>query len=348
MSTARGPNIFSIATSELSQDAFLTWFMLWADSSYRSVNPYLHEQAHRFIRWLHERAGVQLPPYTCVALKRQFKRSDVFVTLSSVGQLDHHILIEDKTFTRDSNDQINRYIKAVRAAGIVGVVVPVYLKSWLEEPQEIVPGLARIYLPDLASFVEAIDLKRANSEILSNWSEHILARHASTECYKEYPVNMWQWDQWHGFFNALTHHPFILPLEPGFGYVPNQSGGFIGCWMGWEEHPEVDQTYLQIDAYPEKSVRMTFRLGAKSGNKVSGAQAHAMFDAISKLSKGHGCRVKPSMRFQPGKSSCFAILDEHIIAERFEGMPDMEQAVQTVLKSHALLKECSASLLSKA
>lgn len=348
MSISQGPNLFSVATSELSQDAFLTWFMLWADESYSSVNPYLHEQAQRFISWLHERAGVQLPSYTSVTLKRQFKRIDVFVTLSSVGQLDHHILIEDKTFTRDSNDQINRYIKAVRAEGIDGEVVPIYLKSWLEEPRESVPGLARIYLPDLASFVEAIDLKRANSEILSNWCEHILARHVSTERYKEQPANMWQWDQWHGFFNALTHHPSILPLEPGFGYVPNQSGGFIGCWMGWEEHPEVDQTYLQIDAYPGEFVELTFRLGAKAGSKVTMTQAKEMFNSISNLSKDYGFTVKPSGRFRSGKSSCFAILEGHILAPRFEDMADMDQAVETVLKSHALLKECSATLIKLA
>jgi len=127
MSPTNGPNLFSVATSELSQDAFLTWFMLWADPSFRSLNPYLHEQGQRFISWLHEQAGVELPPYMTVTPKRQFKRIDVFVTLSVKGGADHHILIEDKTFTRDSVDQIDRYLKAIRAAGIEGTVIPIYL-----------------------------------------------------------------------------------------------------------------------------------------------------------------------------------------------------------------------------
>ncbi len=268
----------------------------------------------------------------------------MFVTLSTEGQPDRHILIEDKTFTRDSNDQINRYLEAVRNAGIEGEVVPIYLKSWVEEPRKEVPGLARIYLHDLAAFVQEIDFNRASSEILKQWCEHILARHISVERYKVQPANTWQWDQWHGFFNALSHHPSILPLEPGFGYVPNQSGGFIGCWMGWEEHPEVDQTYLQIDAYPEKFVKLTFRLGAKAGTKVTMAQAKGMFNAISSLSEKYGFTVKPSGRFQSGKSSCFAILEGHIVAPRFEDMANMDHAVGIVQKSHALLKECSAAL----
>lgn len=344
MSAAQGPNLFSVATSELSQDAFLTWFMLWADPSYRSLNPYLHEQARRFISWLHERAGVALPHYSSVSLKRQFKRVDVFVTLGVKDGPDHHLLLEDKTFTRDSKNQISRYLKAIQDEGIKGRVIPIYLKSWLEEPRKVPEALAQIYLLDLASFVQEIDLKQANSEILSNWCEHILARQNSTERFKELCINEWEWDQWHGFFNALSHHPSILLLEPGFGYVPNQSGGFIGCWMGWEEHPEVDQTYLQIDAYPEKFVRLTFRLGAKSGTKVTMAQAKGMFNVMSSLSPKYGLSVKPSGRFQPGKSSCFAILEGHVFAPRFEDMADMNHAVDTVLKSHALLKECSAHL----
>lgn len=344
MRTGSGPNLFSVATSELSQDAFLTWFLLWADPSYSSINPYLHEQAQRFISWLHERAGVHLPRYKSVTLKRQFKRIDVFVTLSSAGEPDRHILIEDKTFTRDSKDQINRYLQAIRDEGIEGDVVSIYLKSWVEEPRSVPQALAQIYLSDLASFVQGIDLKHANSEILSNWCEYILARHASTERFKEQGIHQWQWDQWHGFFNALSHHPSITPLQPGYGYVPNQSGGFIGCWMGWEEHPEVDQTYLQIDAYPGKLVRLTFRLAAKSGSKVTMAQARGMFNAISNLSTKYGLSVKPSGRFQTGKSSCFAILEGHVLAPRFEDMANMKQAIETVLKSHALLKECSMNL----
>lgn len=344
MSTLRGPNLFSVATSELSQDAFLTWFMLWADPGYSSLNPYLHQHAQRFIQWLHQRAGVELPQYTSVTPKRQFKRIDVFVTLGVKDGPDHHVLIEDKTFTRDGKDQISRYLKAVQDAGIEGKVIPVYLKSWLEEPRKVPDALAQIYLADLASFVQEIDLSRANSEILSNWCEHILARHVSTERFKQESINQWRSDQWHGFFNALSHHPSILPLEPGFGDVPNKGGGFIGCWMGWEEHPVVSQTYLQIDAYSRKLVRMTFRLAAKSGSKVTMPQAKEMYQAIAKLSGKYGLAVKPSGRFQSGKSSCFAILEGPVLAQRFEDMADIDHAVETVLKSHALLKECSANL----
>ena len=33
------PNLFSIATKELSQDAFITWLLQWADDSCFKENP---------------------------------------------------------------------------------------------------------------------------------------------------------------------------------------------------------------------------------------------------------------------------------------------------------------------
>lgn len=34
------PNLFSIATKELSQDAFITWLLQWADDKYKKKNIY--------------------------------------------------------------------------------------------------------------------------------------------------------------------------------------------------------------------------------------------------------------------------------------------------------------------
>ena len=46
------PNLFSFATSELSQDAFFAWLMQWADSSYKELDESLHVVAQNFIRLL--------------------------------------------------------------------------------------------------------------------------------------------------------------------------------------------------------------------------------------------------------------------------------------------------------
>ena len=43
------PNIFKIATKELSQDGFFTWLLKWADPTY---NTDLHDCAQKFVELL--------------------------------------------------------------------------------------------------------------------------------------------------------------------------------------------------------------------------------------------------------------------------------------------------------
>jgi hypothetical protein len=39
------PNLFSYATSELSQDAFICWLLSWASLEYKDVDGQLHQCA---------------------------------------------------------------------------------------------------------------------------------------------------------------------------------------------------------------------------------------------------------------------------------------------------------------
>jgi len=46
------PNIFRLATKELSQDGFFTWLLQWADNSNSQFDLQLNDTAKDFIRLL--------------------------------------------------------------------------------------------------------------------------------------------------------------------------------------------------------------------------------------------------------------------------------------------------------
>ena len=46
------PNIFSYATSELSQDAMIAWLLQWASPEYGEADPDLHRTGKEFVRLL--------------------------------------------------------------------------------------------------------------------------------------------------------------------------------------------------------------------------------------------------------------------------------------------------------
>ena len=90
------PNLFSLATKELSQDAFLAWLMQWAAPECRTDNPALCDIAADFVRHL---IGLQGEPPTSISTVkagRQWENIDVWAEIND----SHLIIIEDKVGTK--------------------------------------------------------------------------------------------------------------------------------------------------------------------------------------------------------------------------------------------------------
>lgn len=91
-------NLFSFATSELSQDAFICWCVNWANFSEAD----LFDLGVDFFKMI----GITLGYEERVEIKRQFNKIDVLLVLNKSRKM---IIIEDKTFTSEHDDQIKRY-----------------------------------------------------------------------------------------------------------------------------------------------------------------------------------------------------------------------------------------------
>ena len=93
-------NIFNFATSELSQDAFIAWALNWINED-KSLP--LYEMAADLLKAMGEtddsiRGGIEI--------RTQLKRIDILVTVKSSNRA---IIIEDKTYTSEHDNQIARY-----------------------------------------------------------------------------------------------------------------------------------------------------------------------------------------------------------------------------------------------
>lgn len=100
-------NIFDYATGELSQDAFICWLVNWFNDD---TKPRLKELSKRLI---HSLIDDEKYVIKTVDIIRQFSRKvdekavkiDVLVIVNNTVA----IIIEDKTFTSEHDDQIDRY-----------------------------------------------------------------------------------------------------------------------------------------------------------------------------------------------------------------------------------------------
>ena len=97
-------NLFSFATKELSQDAFLCWLANW--HNYDSPLKSLSED---FLKMILSRSGAADIDISNISVLRQYNHIDVLLVVNKRIA----IVIEDKTYSSEHGDQISRYAKNV-------------------------------------------------------------------------------------------------------------------------------------------------------------------------------------------------------------------------------------------
>jgi len=103
------PNLFDFATSELSQDAFLTWLIQWANKDYKKIDSSLNTCAVSFVQELLGKDN----SYTIETLEagRQWNNIDFWALVNNT----YFIVIEDKKGTKEHSDQLNRYSEIAKS-----------------------------------------------------------------------------------------------------------------------------------------------------------------------------------------------------------------------------------------
>ncbi len=112
------PNIFSIATKELSQDGFFTWLLKWAAPENEKRNSKLFKCAQNFIKLLLSTHNVEINEITEVDVRPQWKNIDIWAKINN----EYLIIIEDKTFTVEHSNQLEKY-KKLLLIGVKKIII---------------------------------------------------------------------------------------------------------------------------------------------------------------------------------------------------------------------------------
>lgn len=233
------PNLFDFATSELSQDAFICWLLSWADPKYKLLDSDLNKCATILINAFFQKHSLVAPSViSTVTVTKQDKNIDVLCVINN----EYAIIIEDKTWSKQHSDQLNRYKTEILSRGYSeNKILPIYYKT--EEQSDLSEVLQNGYAPFMRKDILKILREYVGSnDVLLNYREYLENRQQSIESFKTLSIEDWHWDSWVGFYQYLQEE-----LQDGnWDYVANPSGGFLGFWWAWNYDKDCDH-YLQLE-----------------------------------------------------------------------------------------------------
>lgn len=194
-------NIFNFATSELSQDAFLCWCLNWMNDD-RNIK--LKEMAKKLVFEL-----VGISDIKSLKVYNQFSK-DIFVNKEKLSikidilviiNNETAIIIEDKTYTSEHDNQIERYKKGLFELNKtdnnlnINNIVTVYLKTgFLYDEDKCVSADKIISGYDLLNLLIPY---KDESEILSNYIEYLETNLKWYDEHKTYCTDsddFWEWN----------------------------------------------------------------------------------------------------------------------------------------------------------
>lgn len=248
-------NLFNYATSELSQDAFLCWLLSYAqEKKYSGDDDKLQKCAQSLIKvFLLGQKGIlekNLIKEDLIVekIEKQWKYIDVLVRL----KCGKKIIIEDKTYTTDHDNQLQRYIKDVETQG--NKVYGVYYKTGFcceTIEDDMYKGYYFFNLERIKEFFEKYD--DIDNAIFNNYRDFIIEYYEEKNKYKSTAISEWTPTMIQGFYDNLVKKinlkGKLTDGHCGYGYVPNKSGGFYGLWLIPEEKIECKMNEEQTMKY---------------------------------------------------------------------------------------------------
>lgn len=241
------PNLFSFATKELSQDAFICWLLSWAKPENKDLDANLHACGVALIHKFFEKQGKISPEIKSIEVKRQFKNIDALCIVND----EFPIIIEDKTTSKNHSGQLVRYFDAVKD-----------LKDKNKNPRYKPENIICIYFKthDQANYINIKDTHKyqpftrkdfltildeglelgIEDNIFQDYRACLVNLEKGVQSYLHQDLNKWSSNSWVGFYSKLQQE-FD---DSHWDKVNNPAKGFMA--FNWGK-VGAEKPYLQLE-----------------------------------------------------------------------------------------------------
>lgn len=330
------PNIFDIATSELTQDAFIVWLLKWADQKLAGEDNQLHACAVSFVRSLLSLSSDY--KITSIEAGRQWKNIDVWALVNN----EYFIVIEDKKGSKEHSNQLLRYAESAKKHYENSDIKIALIYFKMEEQGEYYAveeaGYSaftrKMMLSVLEKYSEAESVNP--NEIIMDFSRYLTGIDEQIHSYKNLPIKQWHWYSWTGFFAETQGE-----IGGNWDYVPNAAGGFLGYWWYWHTLNIKDtncEMYLQLEYG-----RLVFKLCVDNVDERKNIRS-VYREVIYRLAPEHGVDVQQFGRIGRAMGAA-KLADDYRIADE-QGIISMPATIAALKKAENLLNAVVSELKS--
>lgn len=323
------PNIFRLATKELSQDGFFTWLLQWADNDHNQQNKLLNETAKDFVRLLLGKSvDYQINK---VEAGRQWNNIDIWAEIND----EYFIGIEDKTNTGEHSEQLERYkeIASNHYKDKKHKLVFVYLKTGNESSATLKKVIEKGYSTiDRRAILNVLNQREVHNDIFNDFKEYLITIENQTNSYTKFENIISDWKAAEGFYIKLQEH---IPEWTDWRYVANQMGGFLGFWYHWTGTDEIGEIYIQIENAFEYGIKLVIKIAdwEQSTNTL-----YQVLNEIKPYAEKNGLSITKPDRYRAGETSTLAII-QNAFQTDVNGNFDFEGFLKTLKQLEKTLDE---------
>lgn len=339
------PNIFNIATKELSQDAFITWLLLWADQKNKKEDIFLHDCGQYFVgELLSFRDKDHKIEIKEVVAYRQVSNIDIWVQINN----QYLIIIEDKTFSKEHGNQLGIYKEYATQwcqENHFENPICVYLKTGNESRQSLNQIENRGYsIFNRTGFIAVLEMFRAKitNNIFIDFYERLIKLETINNSWEIELIGDWHKKNcWEGFYQFLEKNDLVV----NWFFVNNPSRGFMAAILKWKFWGKIP-CYIQIEEY---NVCIKIATSDEEGAELPADKSREWVrNTLSRQfilkSKEHGLDIfrKPN-RFGSGNYMTIVVVDH----DKWLGPKDTRVDKKKVIGSLSEIIECYEKIIQQ-
>ncbi len=221
-------NLFEYATSELSQDAFICWLASYAHEE-AEKDAALNECARKMLEMFVPE--LKSKNFKLLDVERQVDNVDVLLTVECEEKI-YKIIVEDKTYTSEHDNQLERYKKELKEKHEENAVIVkgVYYKTGFQSDLSSVEkaGYEKISREKMLNLMQQY-ADKTNNQIFISYYNYWNSKQKLVETFETLPVVDWGWWAVYGFYDYLHTKTDFLDnheFKSNYSYVSNVAGGF--------------------------------------------------------------------------------------------------------------------------